>query len=189
METDVFLLNLWKFFKYHTLAIQLLQECTEIYGDLGGSIVPICPSTTRWTAHEWACLALYKGYKPFLQVLSTCFNGCKEGEAFGLFIQANSCGIIITILMLLDVLALQSSETGISLSDIPTYAEKSTPNLHMLLSGHHKYFTKEIFDEMQSIAEELMLSLPATSRLRKKMRLSIVISSQMYLYCLSKVSK
>jgi hypothetical protein len=57
-EADVFLLNLWKFFKYRTIAMNLLQESANIYGNID-NIVPICPSTTRWTAHQRSCLTFF----------------------------------------------------------------------------------------------------------------------------------
>ena len=176
LEADVFLLNLWKFFKYRTLAMHLLQECAEIYGDLG-TIVPVCPSTTRWTAHERACLAVYKSYQHFLQALATCYNERKEGEALGLFIQATSSEMIATILMLLDVFSaispltfsLQSSQSSICLSDIPTYVEKTVRQLDNILTNtERQYFNTTNFTRLQAFAEEISLSLPATSRLRKK---------------------
>ena len=175
-EADVFLLNLWKFFKYRTLAKHLLQECAQIYGDLD-TIVPVCPSTTRWTAHERACLAVYNSYQHFIQALATCYNERKEGEALGLFIQVTSSEIIATILMLLDVfsaisplvLSLQSSQSSICLSDIPTYVEKTVTQLDGILNDtNRKYFTPENFARLQAIAQEISLSLPATSRLRHK---------------------
>ena len=95
-----------------------------------------------------------------------------------LFLQATSSETIATILMLLDVLKtihrlvllLQSSQTCICLSDIPTYVEKTTHKLNSLLEDQHNrnYFTSENHDSMSSIAEELTLSLPATSRLRRR---------------------
>ena len=33
-NADIFLLNLWKYFKYRTLAMNLLQECSKIYGNI-----------------------------------------------------------------------------------------------------------------------------------------------------------
>ena len=47
----------------------------------------VCPSTTRWTAHDRACLTLCEGYQPFLQALTTSFNDRKEDEALGFLIK------------------------------------------------------------------------------------------------------
>ena len=44
-EVDVFLLNLWKYFRYHSLAMNFLDSSAEIYGD--DHVVPVCPSMTR----------------------------------------------------------------------------------------------------------------------------------------------
>ena len=155
--------------------MHLSQECTEIYGDLH-SIVSVCPSTTRWTAHKRACLTLCKGYKTILQALRTSFNESKEGEALGLFGQATSSEAIAKLLMLLDafaaihslVLFLESSLANICLCNFPTYVRKAIIDLNNLKDSHRKYFTKESFNYMVTIAEELTSSLPTTSRLRRK---------------------
>ena len=44
-EIDIFLLNLWKYFKYRPLAMNILGNTSEMYGD--SPTVPICPSVTR----------------------------------------------------------------------------------------------------------------------------------------------
>ena len=98
-NADIFLLNLWKYFKYQTFAMNLLQDCSKIYGNIS-SVVPVCPSTTRWTAHDRACMVVFKNFQAILQTLSTCYNERKEAEALGLFIQAVSPCNTSTILML-----------------------------------------------------------------------------------------
>ena len=44
-EIDIFLLNLWKYFKYRPLAMNISRNTSEMYGD--SPTVPICPSVTR----------------------------------------------------------------------------------------------------------------------------------------------
>ena len=41
-EIHIFLLSLWKYFKYHPLAMNILENTSERYGD--SLIVPVCPS-------------------------------------------------------------------------------------------------------------------------------------------------
>ena len=43
-EIYIFLLNLWKYFKYHPLAMNILGNASEMYGD--SPTIPICPSVT-----------------------------------------------------------------------------------------------------------------------------------------------
>ena len=68
----------------------------------------------------------------------------------------------------LHALFLHSSPANICLSDFLTHAEKAIIDLDNLKDGHRKYFTKENFNDMVTIAEELTSSLPTTSRLRRK---------------------
>ena len=51
-------------------------------------VTAVCPSEMRWTSHERACKAFYKGYKQFLDALAVWNNERKESEALGLFILA-----------------------------------------------------------------------------------------------------
>ena len=59
--------------------MNLLHECSEIYGNIS-SVVPVCPSTNRWTAHDRACMVVFKNFQAILQALSTCYNERKEAE-------------------------------------------------------------------------------------------------------------
>ena len=68
-EIDIFLLNLWKYFKYHSLAMNILGNTCEIYGD--SPTIPICPSITQWQAHKHACERFHLHFENFLDVLST----------------------------------------------------------------------------------------------------------------------
>ena len=43
--TDIFLLNCWKYFKYHFLPMNNLGETSEMYGE--SLNVAICPTITR----------------------------------------------------------------------------------------------------------------------------------------------
>ena len=97
-----FLLNLWKYFKYRPLAMNILGNTSEMYGDRPTG--PICPSVTRWQAHERAYETFHLHFGNFLDALSTSYAKRKEAKALGLFIQGSSCQTIATNLMLLDVL-------------------------------------------------------------------------------------
>ena len=173
-NVDIFLRNLWKYFKYRTLAINLLQECSEIYGNIS-SVVHVYPSTTCWTAHDRACMVVFKNFQAVLQALSTCYNERKEAEALGLFIQAVSLCNISTILMLLEVfsaitpltLCLQKSQDKICLVDIPNHLETSSLKLNYVrtVKETRKFLTEQNFRELVQIAEE-QTSLPTASHLR-----------------------
>ena len=45
-EIYIFLFNLWKYFKYLPLAMNILGNTSEMYGD--SPTTPICPSVNRW---------------------------------------------------------------------------------------------------------------------------------------------
>ena len=131
--TDVFLLNLWKFFKYRSLANNVLQEMTDLYGDVG-KIVAVCPSTTRWTAHERSCSTFINRYGNFVTALCTLYNErVEQPECIGIIILATNGEIIATVLMLLEVftaihplvLLLQSGTTKLCLNDVPGYVNRS----------------------------------------------------------------
>ena len=47
---DIFLLNLWKYFKYCPLVMNILENTSGMYG--GSPTVPICPNVTRWQGHR-----------------------------------------------------------------------------------------------------------------------------------------
>ena len=68
-EIDIFLLNLWKYFKYRPLAMNISGNTSEMYGDSPTAL--ICPSVTRWQTHEQACETLHLHFENFLDVLST----------------------------------------------------------------------------------------------------------------------
>ena len=87
-EFDATLLSLWKYFRYRTLAVNLLQEFAEAYDE--NQVLPICPSTTRWTSHGRACRALYEGYVTQIGALTVCYNNRKEPEALGIFMAITS---------------------------------------------------------------------------------------------------
>ena len=96
---DIFLLNLWKYFKYCPLAMNVLRNTSEMYGD--SPTVLICPSVTRWQAHKCECEPFHLS---ILKISLIHFHAKrKESEALGLFIQGSSCQTIATSLMLLDV--------------------------------------------------------------------------------------
>ena len=44
VEIDIFLLNLWKYFKYCPLPMNILGNANEMYGD--SPTIPMCPSIT-----------------------------------------------------------------------------------------------------------------------------------------------
>ena len=88
-EIDIFLLNLWKYFKYCPLPMNILGNTSEMYGD--SHTVPICPSVTQWKAHECACEIFLLHFENFLEALLTSYAKRKEAEALGLFIQGSFC--------------------------------------------------------------------------------------------------
>ena len=82
-DADATLLALSIFFHCRPLEVNFLENASEICGE--PSIVPVCPSVTRWTAHDRACKNLYNGYIQFLSALTVCLNETKEPESLGLF--------------------------------------------------------------------------------------------------------
>lgn len=108
---DATLTALWKFFHYCPLAMSFIENAAEVFQE--DSIVPVCPSVTRWTAHDRACKSICNGYKQYLSAISPHF--------------------VATILLLRDVftvvqplnLVLQKSIVVLCLADIPVYLNKS----------------------------------------------------------------
>ena len=155
--------------------MNLLQECSKIYGNIS-SVIPVCPSTTRWTAHDRACMVVFKNFQAILQALSTFYNERREAEVLGLFIQAVSPCNISTILMLLEafstitplILCLQKSQDKICLADIPNHLETSSLKLNDVrtMKETSKFLTEQNFRELVQIAEEQTSSLPTASCLR-----------------------
>ena len=82
-SADETLLALWKFFHFHPLDLGFMEKVADIYGE--SLVTPICPSTTRWTAHAWACKHLCKGYKQFLHALGVCMNEHSEPKTTRVF--------------------------------------------------------------------------------------------------------
>ena len=89
----------------------------------------VCPSVTRWTAHDRACKNLYNGYIQFLSALTVCLNERKEPESLGLFTEIKDEEFTATILMLPDVsdavqplnIVLEKSDGSLCLPDLPMY--------------------------------------------------------------------
>ena len=156
--------------------MNLLQECSKIYGNIS-SVVLVWPSTTHWTAHDRACMVVFKNFQAILQALSTCYSEKKEAEALGLFIQAVSPYNISTILMLLEVFfaitpltfCLQKSQNKICLADIPNHLETSSLKLNDVrtMKETRKFLTEQNFSELVQIAEE-QTSLQTASCLRSE---------------------
>ena len=71
-ETGVFLKTLWKFFKYCSLVINLLEKCPEICGE--SVVVPARPSVTQWAAHVRACVIKSMCYHSYQKLPSICIN-------------------------------------------------------------------------------------------------------------------
>ena len=172
-DTDTFLLNLWRFFKYQPLAKNFLEENASMYGQ--DPVTAVCPSETCWTSHERACKAFHKGYKQFLDALAVCYNEHKESEALGLFILAVTPEIIATVLMLLEVfnficpliLFLQKGQDSLCLSQAQTVVDLTVLNLKNAV--HKKtYFKEEEFNQMYLQATEQVLSLPPSTNLRRE---------------------
>ena len=138
-EIDIFFLNLWKYFKYRPLTMNVLGNNSEMYGN--SPTFPLCPSVTRWQAHEHAIETLQLHFQNFLDALSTSQAKQKEAEALGLFIQDPSCQIIATNLMLLDIFKsikplisfFQRSKGACSVSDANTYHELGLRSLKELI--------------------------------------------------------
>ena len=94
-------LALWKYFHYRHLAVNFLENASEIYAK--PSIVPVCPSVTGWTAHDRACKNLHDGYKQLLSALTVRLNERKEPKALGSFTEIKDEEFTATILMLREV--------------------------------------------------------------------------------------
>ena len=70
---DICLLNLWKYFKYCPLAMNILRNTSEMYGD--SPTVLICPSITRWQEHKCECEPFRLHFENFLDSLSCKTKG------------------------------------------------------------------------------------------------------------------
>ena len=157
-EFDLMLLSLWKYFHYQPLVVKFLQEFAEAQNE--NQVLPVCPSTTRWTSHGRACKALYESYQAQIGPLTVCYNERKEPEALGIFM------VIASLLMLRDVfeaiaplnLVLQTGNKQLCLTDVKTYVHLTRSRL--------ENFKEENFDDMVLKAHQQMLSLPPSARLR-----------------------
>ena len=78
--------------------MSFIENAAEVFQE--DSVVPICPSTTRWTAHNRACKSICNGYKQYLAGLPVCANEQNEPDAMDIFEQLSSPQYISTILLL-----------------------------------------------------------------------------------------
>ena len=125
-EFDTMLLSLWKYFHYRTVAVNFLQEFAEAYDE--NQVLPVCPSTARWTFHGRACKALYEGYQAQIGAITLCYNKKKEPEALHIFMAITSEIFIASLRMLRDVfkaiaplnLVLQTGNKQLCLTDVKT---------------------------------------------------------------------
>ena len=103
--------------------IQVIGECGS--KDEEDTVVLICPSVTRWTAHERCCKSIWKGYRQFFSSLVLLYTERREPEALGLLIQLSSPEILCTVLMLMEVfehtgpLGLVLQKADLCLTDLP----------------------------------------------------------------------
>ena len=158
-------LALRKYFHYRHLAVNFLENASEIYGK--PSIVHVCPSVTGWTAHDRACKNLYNGYKQFLSALPVRLNERKEPKALGLFTEIKDEEFTATILMLREVtntvlplnFVLQKDHGPLCLPDL-IYLNKVLLALEKLHDENKSvWFNRKKFLEMQTTADEQTLSL------------------------------
>ena len=158
-------LALRKYFHYRHLAVNFLENASEIYGK--PSIVYVCPSVTGWTAHDRACKNLYNGYKQFLSALPVRLNERKEPKALGLFTEIKDEEFTATILMLREVtntvlplnFVLQKDHGLLCLPDL-IYLNKVLLALEKLHDENKSvWFNRKKFLEMQTTADEQTLSL------------------------------
>ena len=171
-EFDLMLLSLWKYFHYQPLVVKFLQEFAEAQNE--NQVLPVCPSTTRWTSHGRACKALYESYQAQIGALTVCYNERKEPEGLGIFMVITSEIFIASLLMLRDVfeaiaplnLVLQTGNKQLCLTDVKTYVHLTRSRLENLMVGETKWFKEENFDDMVLKAQQQMLSLPPSARLR-----------------------
>ena len=89
------------FFHFHPLALGFKEKVADIYAE--SFVTPVCPSTTRWTAHDRACKSLCEGYKQFLHALGVCVNERSEPQVTRIFAEITDSTFITTILVLRDV--------------------------------------------------------------------------------------
>ena len=172
-EIDIFLLNLWKYFKYRPLAMNILGNTREMYGD--SPTVPICPSVTQWQAHERACERFHLHFENFLDVLSTSYAKRKEAEALGQFIQGSSCQTTATNLMLIDIfksikpliLFFQTSKGACSVSDANTFSELCLQRLNELKEKTN-YCNSENFNCLKQTADDKTLTMSPFARVRSQ---------------------
>ena len=171
-SADAALLALWKFFHFRPLALSFMENVADIYDK--SSVTPVCPSITRWTAHNRACRSLCEGYKQFLHALGVCVNGCSEPEATRIFAEIIDGTFIATILMLRDVskavqslnLVLQKGGGSLCLADIPVYVNKTLQRLKKLENSDcHKRCQEKKFNELKTLANDEVLNMPPSANL------------------------
>ena len=144
-----------------------------MYGD--SPTIRICPTATRWQAHEHACETFHLHFQNFLDALSTSYAKRKEAEALGLFIQGSSCQTIPTNLMLLDVfksiklliLCFQTSKGVCSASNANTYYELCLQSLNELKEKSN-YCNSENFNHLKQTANDKTLTTPHSAQVHSQ---------------------
>ena len=176
-SADATLLCLWKFFHYRPLAVNFLKNAAEAYEE--AQVTPVCPSVTRWTAHDRACKGICEGYSQILSALTTCVNERKEPDALGIFVEVSSKSFLATILMLRDVFAgiqplnlvLQKAGESLCLADIPVYLDKTISSLEKLrIPRQRSFFRKDKHDDLINSAAIAISSLPPSAATRSNLK-------------------
>ena len=135
-------------------------------------MTPICPSVTRWTAHDRACKNFCDAFKQIVSALATCVNKRKGPDSVGIFVEITSLKFLATILMLCDVfagvqllnVALLKSDESLVLANIPVYLEKTISFLEKFKCANKKpFFIKLNFNKLFDFSKEAMTSLPPSS--------------------------
>ena len=60
-SADTILTALWNLFHYRPLAMSFIKNAAEVFQE--DSVVPVCPSVRRWTAHDRVCKSIWNGYE------------------------------------------------------------------------------------------------------------------------------
>ena len=116
------------------LAVKFLQEFSEVYNE--NQVLPILPSTTKWTSHGRAFKALYEGYQAHIGALTVCYKKRKEPKRLGIFLAITLEIFIASLPTLRNVfkaiaplnLVVQAGNEQLCLADVKTYNHLTRSN-------------------------------------------------------------
>ena len=152
------------------LAVKFLQEFSEVYNE--DQVLPIFPSTTKWTSHGRAFKALYEGYQAHIGALTVFYKKRKEPKGLGIFLAITLEIFIITYATQFiqshtsSELSCPSRQRAALFGRCQDLQPSNQVKLENLQAGETKWFKEENFDDMVRKTQQQRLSLSPSARLQ-----------------------